>query len=81
VQDKGKGVATPSKSSKESLESVSCSLHLKDDHSHVISVVRPQGFNHPKASTERSKEDNSEKRPNASRSKYGFLIMIYVIFY
>jgi hypothetical protein len=72
VQDKGKGVATASKSSKESYESVSSRLHLKDDCSHVISVVQPQGSNHPKATTERSKGDNSEKRPNASHSKYGF---------
>jgi hypothetical protein len=72
MQDKGKGVATPSKSSKESSESVSSRLHLKDDCSHVISAVQPQGSNQPKAATERSKEDNSEKRPNASHSKYGF---------
>jgi hypothetical protein len=71
-QDKGKGVATPSKSSKESSESVSSHLHLKDDCSHVISAVQPQGSNQPKAATEISKEDNSEKRPNASHSKYGF---------
>jgi hypothetical protein len=72
VQDKGKGVATASKSSKESSESVSSHLHLKDDCSHVISAVQPQGSNKPKAAIERSKGDSSEKRPNASHSKYGF---------
>jgi hypothetical protein len=41
--DKGKGVATPSKSSKDSFEYVSSHLHLKDDCSHVISAVHPQG--------------------------------------
>jgi hypothetical protein len=40
VQDKGKGVATASKSSKESSESVSSRLHLKDDCSHVINAVQ-----------------------------------------
>jgi hypothetical protein len=72
VQDKGKGVATASKSSKESSESVSSRLHLKDDCSHVISAIQPQGSNQPKAATKRSKGDSSEKRPNASHSKYGF---------
>jgi hypothetical protein len=72
VQDKGKGVATASKSSKESSESMSSRFHLKDDYSHVISAVHPQGSNQPKDSIERSKGDNSEKRPNASHSKYGF---------
>jgi hypothetical protein len=37
--DKGKGVATPSKSSKDSSESVSSHLHLKDNCSHVISEI------------------------------------------
>jgi hypothetical protein len=72
VQDKGKGVATASKSYKESFESVSSRLHLKNYCSHVISTVHPKGSNQPKASTERSKGDSSEKRPNASHCKYGF---------
>ena len=72
VQDKGKGVSTPSNSSKESSKSMSSQLHLKDDCSHVISVVQPQGSNQPKAATKKSKGDNNEKRPNASHSKYGF---------
>jgi hypothetical protein len=65
-------VATPSKSSKESYEFVSSRLHLKDDCSHVINAVQPHGSNQPKAATKRSKEENSEKRPNASHNKYGF---------
>jgi hypothetical protein len=72
MQDKGKRVATASKSSKESSESVSSCLHLKDDCCHVISAVQPRGSSQPKAITERSKEDNNEKRPNASHSKYNF---------
>jgi hypothetical protein len=36
--DKGKGVATPSKSSKDSYESMSSHLHLKENFSHVIVV-------------------------------------------
>jgi hypothetical protein len=71
-KDKGKRVATPSKSSKESSEYVSSRLHLKNDCSHVISAVQPQGSNHPKDVTEISKEDNSERRPNSSHSKYNF---------
>jgi hypothetical protein len=47
-------------------------IHLKDDCSHVISAVQPQGSNQPKASTKISKGDNNEKSPNASHSKYGF---------
>jgi hypothetical protein len=69
---KGKGLATPSQSSKESYESVSSRLHLKDDCSHIISAVQPQGFNQPKVATERLKEDSSQRRLNASHSKYGF---------
>ena len=72
MQDKGKGVATPSNSSKKSSKFVSSRLHLKDDYSHVISAVHPQGSNQPKDATEKSKWDNSENRPNASHSKYGF---------
>jgi hypothetical protein len=75
--DKGKGVATPSKSSKDSSESVSSHLHLKDDCSHVISAVHPQGSHQLKAiaqdkSEMGSKEGSTEKRQNASHNKYGF---------
>ena len=70
--DKGKGVANPSKSSKDSSRSVSSRLHLKDNFSQVISEIHPQGFDQPKASTKRSKEGSSEKRSNVSHSEYGF---------
>jgi hypothetical protein len=50
-KDKGKGVATSSKSSKDSFESMSSRLHLKDVFSHIISVVQPQGSIQPKAAT------------------------------
>jgi hypothetical protein len=47
--DKGKAVVTPSNSSKDSSESVSSHLHLKDDCSHIISAVHPQGTHQLKA--------------------------------
>ena len=72
VHDKGKRIATPSNSSKESAKSVSSHLHLKDDCSNVIRAVQPQGSNQSKASTRKSKGGSSEKMPNASHSKYGF---------
>jgi hypothetical protein len=72
MQDKGKGISTHSSSSTDSTKSFSSHLHLKDDCSHVISAVQPQGSNQSKAAIENSKGDNSEKRPNASHSKYGF---------
>jgi hypothetical protein len=43
--DKGKEVANPSKSFKDSYESISSHLHLKDDSSHVINEIHPQGSN------------------------------------
>jgi hypothetical protein len=49
AQDKGKGMATPFNSSKESSKSMSSPLHLKDDCSHVISAVQTQGSNQSKA--------------------------------
>jgi hypothetical protein len=51
LEDKGKGVITASKASKDSYESMSSCLHLKDDCSHVINAVQPQGSNHPNSST------------------------------
>jgi hypothetical protein len=70
--DKGKIVATHSNSCKGSAKSVSSRLHIKDDCYHVISAVQPKGSNQLKATIENSKGDSSEKRPNASHSKYGF---------
>jgi hypothetical protein len=45
VQDKGKETASPSSPSTESSKYVSSRLHLKDDFSHVISEIQPQGSN------------------------------------
>jgi hypothetical protein len=70
--DKGKKVANSPNSSENSSESVSSHLHIKDNFSHVISEIHPQGSNQPKAATERSKEGSSEKRQTASHRKYGF---------
>jgi hypothetical protein len=73
MQDKGKAVASPSSPSDDSSKSVSSRMHLKDDCSHVISEIQPQGSNQPRATSGKSKGDNSEKRKIASQSgKYGF---------
>jgi hypothetical protein len=73
VQDKGKAVASPSSPSIYSSKSVSSHLHLKDDFSHVINEIHPQGSNQPEATSEKSKGNDSEKRKIASQSgKYGF---------
>ena len=76
VQDKGKEVASPSSSSKESSKFVSSRLYLKDDWSHVINAIQPQGSNKPKAAIEKSREDSSEKRQTVSHNKYGFLWLL-----
>jgi hypothetical protein len=73
VQDKGKVVASPSSPSNESSKSVSSYMHLKDDCSHVISEIKPQGLNQPKATYGKSKGDSSDRRKISSQSgKYGF---------
>jgi hypothetical protein len=36
-------------------------MHLKDDCSHVISEINPQGSNQPKATSGKSKGDNSDR--------------------
>jgi hypothetical protein len=52
---------------------MSSCMHLKDDCSHVISEIKPQGSNQPKANSGKSKGDNSDRRRIASQSgKYGF---------
>jgi hypothetical protein len=54
-------------------KSVSSRMHLRDDFSHVISEIKPQGSTQPKANSGKSKGDNSDKRRIASQSgKYGF---------
>jgi hypothetical protein len=73
VKDKGKVVASPSSPSNDSSKSMSSRMHLKDDFSHVISEIKPQGLNQPKANSGESKGDNSDRRRIASQSgKYGF---------
>jgi hypothetical protein len=73
VQDKGKAAASPSSPSNDSSKSVSTCMHLKDDCSHVISEIKPQGSNQPKANYGKSKGDNSDRRRIASQSdKCGF---------
>jgi hypothetical protein len=53
VQDKGKGMASPSSPSIESSKYVSSRLHLKYDFSHVINQIQPQGSNQPRATLEK----------------------------
>jgi hypothetical protein len=73
VQDKGKPYASPSSPSIDSSKFVSSCLHLKDDYSHVISEIQPQGSNQPRTTQEKSRGDSSEKGKIASQSgKYGF---------
>jgi hypothetical protein len=76
VQDKGKVVTSPSSPSNESSKSMSFCMHLKDDFSHVISEINPQGSNQPKDNYGKSKGDNNDRRGIASQSgKYGFLCL------
>ena len=73
MKDKGKGVASASSPSNDSSKSMSSCMHLKEDFSHVISEIQPQGLNQPRATSGKSKGDNSDKIKIASRSgKYGF---------
>ena len=73
LQDKDKADASPSSPSNDSSKSVSSRIHLKDDCSHVISEIQPQGSNQPRATFGKSKGDNNDKRKIVSQSaKYGF---------
>jgi hypothetical protein len=73
VHDKGKVVAAPSSPSSDSAKSVSSRMHLRDDFSHVISEIKPQGSTQPKANLGKSKGDRRKKGKIASQSgKYGF---------
>jgi hypothetical protein len=72
-QDKGKTTSSPSSPSIDSSKSMSSYLHLKDDYSHVINEIQPQGSNQPRATSEKCKGNNSEKMKIVSQSgKYGF---------
>ena len=73
VQDKGKEVASSSSPSDDSSKFVSSRMHLKDDCSHVINNIQPQGSNQPRATSKNSKGNITEKRKIVSQSgKYGF---------
>ena len=73
MQDKGKFVASPSSPSSDSTKLVSSRMHLRDDFSHVISEIKPQGSTQPKVNLGNSEGDGSDKRRIASQSgKYGF---------
>jgi hypothetical protein len=73
VQDKGNLVASLSSPSNDSSKSVSSCMHLKEDFSHVISEIQPQGLNQPRATSGKSKGDSSDKRKTISYSgEYGF---------
>ena len=73
VKDKGRFVASPSSPSDDSSKSVSSRMHLKDDCSHVISEIQPQGSNQPKATSGKSKGDSNDKiRISSQSGKYGF---------
>jgi hypothetical protein len=71
--DKGKNTTAPSSPSNGSNKYVSSQMHLRDDCSHVISVIRPKGLAQPKENSGRSKGDNNNQGKIASQSeKYGF---------
>jgi hypothetical protein len=73
VQDKGKAFSSPFSPSDDSSKYVSSRMHLKDDFSHVINEIQPQGFNRPRATSEKSNGNNNEKRKIVTQSgKYGF---------
>jgi hypothetical protein len=73
VHEKGKAVAAPSSPSSDSAKLVSSRMHLRDDCSHVISEIKPQGSTQPKANFGKSKGDKNNKGRIASQSgKYGF---------
>jgi hypothetical protein len=72
VQNKIKANASPSSPSDDSSKLVSYNMHLKDYCSHVISEIQSQVSNQPRATSGKSKGDNSDKRKNSSHSgKYG----------
>ena len=73
MHDKGKVVAAPSSPSSDSAKSVSSRIHLRDEFSHVINEIKPQGSTQPKAISGKSKGNISEKGITASQIvKYGF---------
>jgi hypothetical protein len=80
MHDKGKVDAAPSSPSSGSSKSISSCMHLRDDCSHVISEIKPQGSTQPKANSEKSKGDSNNKGKIASQSgKYGFLFYFIIV--
>jgi hypothetical protein len=49
MHDKGKFFVAPSSPSSDSTKLVSSRMHLRDDCSHVINEIKPQGSTQPKA--------------------------------
>jgi hypothetical protein len=73
MHDKGKAIVSPSSPSSDSTKSVSSRMHLRDDCSHVINEIKPQGSTQPKANSGKSKGDSNNKGKIVSQSgKYGF---------
>ena len=78
MQDKGKATSSPSSPSDDSSKYVSSRMIFKDDCSHVIIEIQPQGSNQPWDTSEKSKGDNTDKRKIPSHSgKYGFCFMCF----
>jgi hypothetical protein len=61
MHDKGKVVVAPSSPSSELAKFVSSCMHLRDNCSHVISEIKPQGSTQPKDNSGKSKRDSSNK--------------------
>jgi hypothetical protein len=55
MHDKGKVVAAPYSPSSDSTKYVSSLIHLRDDCSHIIIEIKPQGSTQPKADSRKSK--------------------------
>jgi hypothetical protein len=71
--DGGKSTAAPSSPSNGSDKSMSSRMHLRDDCSHVINEIRPQGFAQPMENSGKSRGDNNNQGRVASQTgKYGF---------
>jgi hypothetical protein len=68
MHDKGKADVSPSSPASDLAKSVSSHMHLKDDCSHVISEIKPQGSTQPKANSEKSKGDRNNKGKIVSQS-------------
>jgi hypothetical protein len=80
MHDKGKVVASPSSPSSDSAKFVSSRMHLRDDCSHVLNDIKPQGSTQPKDNSKKSKGDSNNKGKIASQSgKYNFLLCFIIV--